>query len=84
MVKSKQSVKSSTLKSETLLSEYIAHGSGDPTIVFESGLGDGLKIWRGLTSESKSVMKTLPPIAREFTAFYAELKNEKRAIPQPF
>ena len=52
MVRSNQSI---VFKSEAFRSEYVAYGSGEPTIVFESGLGDGLKIWSALINELKDV-----------------------------
>src|SRR5687767_9504653 len=58
MISSNQRIKSSVLKRGAFLSEYVALGSGASTVVFESGLGDGSKIWSAVINELKNVTKT--------------------------
>jgi pimeloyl-ACP methyl ester carboxylesterase len=55
MIRSNQSIKSSVLKRGAFLSEYVAFGSGAPTVVFEAGLGDDLRVWRATIDELKNI-----------------------------
>ena len=54
-----QKLKPGVLKNDRFVFEYVVEGSGEPTIVFESGLGNDWRIWSPLIRELNSVTRTL-------------------------
>ena len=58
MIQAHDRIEADELRKGAVVSEYVVDGAGEPTIVFEAGLGDGLKVWSAVISELKGVTRS--------------------------